>query len=80
MAKVLDEALESYLSSARDTSNGTMPMNVVVEDHQVDKAKAWLKSKRKVKTLTILSRSEHDALQEKRNAQNKKRCKKVKQE
>ena len=80
MGKVPDKDLEGYLTSARDMANGTLLMNVVVEDHQLDDAQAWMKGKRKVKNLTILSRSEHDTLQKKRDDAIKKRRAKIKQE
>jgi len=66
MAKVSDSGLEDYLASARDMSNGTMPMTVVVENHQIDDANKWLKGKRKVKELTLMTRSDHDALKKSR--------------
>lgn len=53
--------VEEQMESCRTLSNGTMPINVLFDtEEEVKQAKAWMKGKRKVKTLFPMTKAESE--------------------
>lgn len=67
MAALTKDKIEERMESARETSRGTMPLGVLFEtEEEVRIAKAWMKGKRKVKTLEPMTFEESDKRKAKR--------------